>query len=84
MVDRRDYKVVEGFVPAAIGEPLPRYAWHWYDVETNELLAMSAVPGPLAVADRLRELAPYQATGWHPFTWTSRPTGRDGGPRMLH
>ena len=83
MVDRRDYKTVEGFVPAEIGRPLPRYAWHWYDVAANELLAMSAVPDPGVVADRLRELAPYHANDWHPFRWTSRPTGRDGGRLRL-
>jgi len=78
MVDRRDYKTVEGFVPADIGQPLPRYAWHWYDVADHELLAMSAVPDPGAVAGRLREAIPYRANDWHPFRWTSRVTGRDG------
>lgn len=78
MVDRRDYKVVEGFVPADIGNPLPRYAWHWYDVAENELLAMGPVSQPTVVAARLREVIPYRATDWHPFRWTSRPTTRDG------
>jgi hypothetical protein len=76
MVDRRDYKIVEGFVPADIGRPLPRFAWHWYDVANDELLAMSAVPRPELVADELRQVIPYRARDWHPFRWTSRPTGR--------
>jgi hypothetical protein len=76
MVDRRDYKVVEGFVPANIGDPLPRFAWHWYDVETDELLAMGPVPPPATVAARLADVIPYHASDWHPFKWTSRPTGR--------
>jgi hypothetical protein len=83
MVDRRDYKVVEGFVPADIGNPLPRFAWHWYDVANHTLLAMSAVPSPDQVADRLREVIPFHANAWHPFGWTSRPTSRDGGRLRL-
>lgn len=78
MVDRRDYKTVEGFVPADIGNPLPRYAWHWYDVANHELLAMSAVPDPQTVAARLHKAIPFRANDWHPFRWTSRTTGRDG------
>lgn len=77
MLDRRDYRTVEGFVPAAIGVPLPRYAWHWYDVANDELLAMSAVPSAIQVATRLKSVIPYKANDWHPFRWTARPsTGR--------
>jgi hypothetical protein len=83
MVDRRDYRVVEGFAPADMAAPLPRFAWHWYDVANNTLLAMSAVPSPAAVADRLRQAIPYRANDWHPFRWTSKPTGRDGGHLRL-
>jgi hypothetical protein len=83
LVDRRDYKVVEGFAPADMATPLPRFAWHWYDVANDTLLAMSAVPSPDKVADRLRDVIPYRANAWHPFTWTSRPTSRDGGRLRL-
>ena len=84
MVDRRDYKVVEGFAPADMAAPLPRFAWHWYDVANHELLAMSAVPDPAAVANALREAIPYKPSAWHPFSWTARPTDRAGSrPRLV-
>lgn len=73
--DRRDYRVVEGFVPADLGRPLPDYWWRWYDVARNELLTMKPVPGPRQVADQLRERVPSPVT-WHPFGWTSRTTAR--------
>ena len=76
MIDKRDYRTVEGFVPADIGHPLPTFAWHWYDVARDELLAMGPVPSPDRVADRLRDRIPYRASDWHPFGWTSRPTPR--------
>ncbi len=76
MVDRRDYRTVEGFVPAEIGVPLPKYCWHWYDVENDELLAMAPVPNGQWVASRLKEVIPYRANDWHPFRWTGRTTGR--------
>jgi hypothetical protein len=77
MLDKRDYKTIEGFTPADMGEPLPRYHWHWYDVERDTLLDMAPVPEPLTVAGMLNERAPYVAADWHPFAWTSRPSGRD-------
>jgi hypothetical protein len=83
MVDRRDYRIVEGFVPADIGQPLPRHAWHWYDVENDELLAMGPVPAPELVARELAAAVPYSPNDWHPFKWTSRPTARDGSSRTL-
>lgn len=76
MLDRRDYRTIEGFVPADIGTPLPKHAWHWYDVENDELLALKPVPAPDKVADQLRGAIPYKPTGWHPFGMTSKPTGR--------
>jgi hypothetical protein len=63
-------------VPADISRPLPTFAWHWYDVAHDELLAMAPVPPPGAIAEALRERIPYRAQAWHPFTWTSRPSGR--------
>ena len=75
MADKRDYKTIEGFVPADLAAPLKPYHWRWYDVAANRLLTMSAVPPPEAVAAQLREAAP-QHTTFHPFSWTSRPTGR--------
>ena len=73
--DKRDYKVVEGFVPADLSAPLPPYYWRWYDVAENRLLTMAPVPPPAAVAEELRHAIPPQHD-WHPFGWTSRPTGR--------
>lgn len=84
MNDRRDYRIVEGFAPADMARPLPPYHWHWYDVAQNELLDMRPVPSPAAVAARLHQLAPYKPSGWHPFTWTSKPTPRDGSRPILH
>lgn len=75
MADRRDYKVVEGFVPADLSRPLAPYYWRWYDVSSNRLLHMAPVPSPQAVADELRQALPVRES-FHPFSWTSRPTGR--------
>jgi hypothetical protein len=38
---------------------------------------MRPVPPPAIVAGELVERIPYRASGWHPFAWTSRPTGRE-------
>lgn len=73
--DRRDYKVVEGFVPADLSAPLPPHEWRWYDVPRNKLLTMAPVPPPEDVAEQLRHAIPNRDS-WHPFSWTSRPTGR--------
>lgn len=75
MADKRDYKIVEGFVPADLSRPLPRHHWRWYDVTHNELTHMAPVPRPAHVAARLREKAPAQYT-WHPFRWTGQSTQR--------
>jgi hypothetical protein len=73
MADKRDYRVIEGFVPADLSLPLPDHHWRWYDVAKNKLLTMAPVPPPNRVADDLRERAPARTT-WHPFGWTSQPT----------
>jgi hypothetical protein len=73
--DRRDYKVVEGFIPSDLSRPQPRHYWRWYDVAENRLLAMRPVPPPVEVAAELRQAVPAPQS-WHPFGWTSRPTGR--------
>jgi hypothetical protein len=75
MADKRDYKVIEGFVPADLSLPLPDHGWRWYDVARNQLLTMGPVPPPQQIADRLRERIPHVQT-WHPFGWTSQPSGR--------
>lgn len=75
MQDRRDYRVIEGFVPADLSLPLPPYHWRWYDVARNRLLHMAPVPSPATIAETARERIPPQRT-WHPFGWTSQPTGR--------
>jgi hypothetical protein len=68
--DKRDYKVIEGFVPvnfATVDFP-PRH-WVWYDVAHNVTLRMRPVPPPnLIVAEMHDALRPYTRT--HPFQWT--------------
>jgi hypothetical protein len=75
MADKRDYRTVEGFIPADLSMPLPAYHWHWYDVQRNRLLHMGPVPKPAAVAELARSKLPHVTT-WHPFAWTSERTGR--------
>lgn len=79
MTDKRDYRIVEGFVPIDLETQrldMPDYHWFWYDVAANETLAMSPVPHGSEIAASLTSAIPYQPSGWHPFSWTSRPTGR--------
>ena len=76
MADQRDYKTVQGFVPADLSRPLPDHHWRWYDVARNNLLHMRPVPPPRTVAGELAMAMPAQ-TSWHPFAWSSRPTARD-------
>jgi|SRR5579862_259073 len=73
VLDRRDYKLIEGVVPASMAEPLPPYHWHWFDRSRRTVLRMAPVPPPEQVADQLAARAPYVANAWHPFTFTSRP-----------
>jgi len=75
MSDKRDWRTIEGFVPADLAVPLKPFHWRWYDVAANRLLTMAPVPAPQAVAGELREAAP-QNLAYHPFRWTARPTGR--------
>jgi hypothetical protein len=80
--DRRDARVIEGFVPGDLTAPLPGpHAWRWYDVGANELLRMAPVPKPADVADELRGKLPIT---FRPFAWTQSP-GRPpaGRVRML-
>lgn len=76
MIDRRDYKVVEGFVPGDLSRPLPERCWHWYDRDRHTLLTMGPVPAPPDVAGRLNARIPYTPSDWHPFGWTSRRSSR--------
>jgi hypothetical protein len=75
MSDKRDYRVVEGFIPADLSQPLPDHHWRWYDVARNQLLAMGPVPPPNQIAEQLRDAIPHTES-WHPFGWTSQPSGR--------
>lgn len=77
--DRRDARVIEGFVPADLSTPLPPHHWQWYDVAQNRLLRMGPVPRPEAIAERLAEVAPLRIT---PFDWLTKP-GRQSGRRRL-
>jgi hypothetical protein len=77
VIDRRDYKLIEGVVPASLAEPLPQYHWHWFDRSRRVVLRMGPVPSPEHVADMLAAKAPYRANAWHPFAFTSKPAGRE-------
>jgi hypothetical protein len=77
VTDKRDYKLIEGFVPAELGEPLPWHHWRWWDRSRRVILDMAPVPPPATVAAQLADRAPYKASSWHPFGWTSRPTARE-------
>lgn len=76
MTDRRDYSVIEGFVPGDLSEPLPERCWWWYDRDRHALLAMAPVPAPAEIAADLAGKIPYAPNAWHPFAWTGRPSGR--------
>jgi hypothetical protein len=78
VTDRRDYKVIEGFAPLQLDQPLPDFHWHWYDVARNEQLIMAPVPPPSEIADTLNARLPYTPTGWHPFSWTAKPSEKRG------
>lgn len=77
VADKRDYKIVEGFVPADFGDELPWHHWRWYDRERRTLLEMSPVPEPALVADALNAKAPFTPNAWHPWSWSSRTSARD-------
>lgn len=76
VVDRRDYRIIEGFAPIDFSRPLPRFHWHWYDVSRHEQLTMTPVPPPDHIAALLTERIPSRPNAWHPFHWTARPSGR--------
>lgn len=71
--DRRDARVIEGFMPADLSSPLPPYHWQYYDVQRNTLLHMSPVPPKPAVADALRAKLPFEV---RPFAWATPPQQR--------
>lgn len=73
MADKRDYRTVEGFIPADLSRPIPNHHWFWYDVARNRLLQMGPVPKPAVVAEMARARIPHVTT-WHPFGWTGEPT----------
>lgn len=65
--DKRDYRVIEGFVPTDLSLPLPEYHWRWYDVSKNRLLAMAPVPPAESSADRIRSKLPSTVRIFHNF-----------------
>lgn len=73
MADKRDYRTVEGFVPANLSEAQPPFFWRWYDVNRNQLLTMRPVPKPADVATQLRQALPLTL---QPFAWTTPAPGR--------
>ncbi len=76
VTDRRDYKLIEGFVPTEMSQPLQWHHWRWYDRDRRVLLNMLPVPPPEQVAAQLREAAPYRPNAWHPFAWSGRRSER--------
>jgi hypothetical protein len=84
LIDRRDYKTVEGFFPADLSRPLPERCWRWYDRDRHQTLTMGPVPPPGEVAARLNAIIPVRANDWHPFRWTSRKSGRSSTFGTLH
>lgn len=78
MVDKRDYRVVEGFVPGDLSKPLPWHHWWWYDRTRDLLLRMSPVPPPNHVAATLNRTIPYTPNHWTPFAWNARTDSRKG------
>ncbi len=72
--DKRDYRIIEGFVPGDLSQPRPAHHWLWYDVQRNVSINMGAVPKPATVAEQLREKLPLQ---FSPFAWSVTP-GRGG------
>jgi hypothetical protein len=77
ILDRRDFKLVEGVVPASMAAPVVQHHWRWFDRSKRIVLNMAPVPPPETVATMLSNRAPYRASGWHPWTWTARGSARD-------
>ena len=77
ILDKRDFDIIRGVVPAEMAEPLPWHYWRWFDRQRRVVVNMAPVPPPAVVAAQLAAKAPYQASGWHPFAWTSRTSARD-------
>ena len=77
ILDKRDFKTVQGVVPAEMSQPLQWHYWRWFDRERRVVLNMAPVPPPATVAAMLTANAPYTANAWHPFGWTSRTSGRE-------
>lgn len=71
--DRRDAKIIEGFVPADLTIAQPAHHWRWYDVARHELLRMAPVPHPDLIADMVRSRTPTYTA---PFAWASSAPGR--------
>lgn len=66
--DRRDARIIEGFVPADLSRPLPEHQWRWYDVAKNKLLRMGPVPHPERAAEMMRHALPSRVSLFHNFT----------------
>jgi hypothetical protein len=78
VTDVRDFKLIQGFVPAELtASSPPRFHWRYWDRDRRTILNMGPVPRPAIVAAMLANRAPYQANAWHPFAWTGRPSGRE-------
>jgi hypothetical protein len=66
--DRRDARVIEGFVPVDLDTQLAEHHWRWYDVAKNQLLLMGPVPRPELVAAQMREAIPSRVKLFGDFT----------------
>lgn len=77
ILDERDFKIIQGVVPAEMGRPLLWHHWRWFDRARRLVLNMKPVPPPETVAVTLAERAPYRASAWHPWAWTARTSSRE-------
>jgi hypothetical protein len=77
ILDKRDFDIIRGVVPAEMGAPLPWHYWRWFDRQRRLVVNMKPVPHPAVIAGQLANRAPYKASGWHPFAWTGRTSGRE-------
>lgn len=77
ILDKRDFDIIRGVVPAEMGRPLPWHYWRWFDRQKRVVVNMAPVPHPAIVAAQLADRAPYRPSAWHPFGWTARPSQRE-------
>ncbi len=55
LIDKRDQKTAESFVPLNLDEKLPEYHSHWYSVKNDERFLMQPVPERDIILGRFNE-----------------------------